>query len=66
MPSEEFNKEEYIQECRLRAVLRRIDGEYLIDLEDEVQDRFEVLETAKFKHIEELSEEVLNINGPSG
>ena len=37
MPSEEYIRKEYIQEGGLRAVLRRIDAEYLIDLEDEVQ-----------------------------
>ena len=37
MPSEEYIRIEYIQEGGLRAVLRRIDAEYLIDLDCEVQ-----------------------------
>ena len=33
MPSEEYIRKEYIQEGGLGAVLRRIDAEYLIDLD---------------------------------
>ena len=38
MPWEAFIKEEYIQEGRLCAILVRTDAEYLMDLENEVQD----------------------------
>ena len=52
MPSEEYIRKEYIQEGGLRAVLRRIDAEYLIDLEDKVQTWYEnVLETTKCEEI---------------
>ena len=61
MPSEEYIRKEYIQEGGLRAVLRRIDAEYLIDLEDEVQTWYEnVLETTKCQNIDEVSEEIFN------
>ena len=61
MPSEAFIRQEYIQEGGLRAVLRRIDAEYLIDLEDEVKTWYEsVLETTKCKNIGEVSEEIFN------
>ena len=36
MPLEEYIRKEYIKEGGLRAVLRRIDAESLIDLENEV------------------------------
>ena len=61
MPSEEFIRKEYIREDGLRSVLRRIDAEYLIDLEDEVQTWYEnVLETTKCKKIDDVSEEIFN------
>ena len=41
MPLEEYIRKECIQEGGLRAVLRRIDAEYLIDLENEVQSWYE-------------------------
>ena len=59
MPSEEYIRKEYIQEGGLRAVLRRIDAEYLIDLEDELQHWYKnVLETTKYEKIDEISEEI--------
>ena len=58
MPSEEYIRKEYIQEG---AVLRRIDAEYLMDLEDKVQTWYEiVLETTKFQKIDDVSEEIFN------
>ena len=61
MPSEEYIRNEYIQEGGLRAVLRRIDAEYLIDLDCEVQSWYKnVLETTKCQKIDEVSEKKFN------
>ena len=61
MSSEEYIRKEYIQEGGLRAVLRRIDAEYLIELEDEVQTWYDnVLETTKCQKIDKVSEEIFN------
>ena len=62
MPSEEYIRKEYIQEGGLRAVLRRSDAEYLIDLENEEQFWYKnVLETTKCQKIDEFSEEIFSI-----
>ena len=61
MPSEEYIIKEYIQEGGIRAVLRRIDAKYLIDLKNEVQSWYKnVLETTKCQKIDEVSEEIFN------
>ena len=50
-------RKNYIPEDRPRSVLMRIDAEYLIDLEDELQTFHEdVLDVTKCKKIEEVSE----------
>ena len=61
MPSEEYIRNEYIQEGGLRAVLRRIDAEYLIELENEVQFWYKnVLGTTKCQKIDKFSAEIFN------
>ena len=52
-----FRKVDYV----IRAVHRKIDAEYLIDLKDEVQTWYDnVLETTKCQKIDEVSEEIFN------
>ena len=64
MPSEEFIKENYIPEDRPRALLMRIDAEYLIDLEDDLKSfHNDVLELTKCKKIEEVSDETFKKQG---
>ena len=64
MPSEEYIRENYIPEDRPRSVLMRIDAEYLIDLEDELQTfHADVLDVTKCKKIEEVSEESFKKQG---
>ena len=61
MPSEEYIRKEYIHGGGLRAVLRRINAEYLIDLDCEVQSWYKnVLETTKCQKVDEVSEKKFN------
>jgi hypothetical protein len=64
MPSEEYIRKNYIQEDGSRAVLNRIDPEYLDDLHDETETWFQdIREITKCQDVEQISDEMFNKSG---
>ena len=64
MPSEEYIRTNYILEDGSRAVLNRVDPEYLDDLSDETEEWIQdVRKLSKCQDIEEISDEQFNKSG---